>query len=159
MKRWHPIATACGISLLSFGLVDYNRNIEISDVELKNFEQQTSEDFNLGELMEQFHARAFDNSMTYGNIKITSDICIESYFLYQKAEKKKFELMEDPIFKENSKAEIESMIEDYYNVFAQRMSRRALIRNGYILKWFKAMVQDEFVKYYFIPIIKYFYNE
>lgn len=154
---YHPIAvtlSSFGFFLSSFAVVDYNRRIEITQEEMASFKQRESQ--HLGESLEQLHTKAFLETMTYNNIKLNRNRCVELFFLHHRAEKKKLEVKEDPEFKDISSCECEELVASEFCKFGQRMCRRAMIRNVHFIKWFKAMMQDEFIKYYLIPIAGYF---
>lgn len=153
----HPIVvtlSSFGFFLSGFAFNDYNRNMEITEEEMASFKQRKSK--HLGESLEQLHSKAFLQSMTYNNIKVNRNRCVELFFLHHSAEKKKLELKDDPEFKDMPTGECEELVASEFYEFGQRMCRRAMIRNGHFIKWFKAIVQDEFIKYYIIPILGYF---
>ncbi len=95
--------------------------------------------------------------MTYDNITMNRLRSEELFYLFKRAEKKKAELKNDPeVCKEKTNIEIEALVASEYYSFGQRMCRRAMIRNFHLVKWFKATIQDEFAKYYFLPIAGFF---
>lgn len=153
----HPIVvifSSFGVFLSSFAVVDYNRRMEITDEEKASFKQRESQ--HLGESLEQLHSKAFLQSMTFNNIKVNRNRCIELFFLHKRAEKKKLEVQEDPEFQNMTIYECEALVASEFYDFGQRMCRRAMIRNFHFIKWFEAMMQDEFIKYYLVPIAGYF---
>jgi len=153
----HPIVvtfSSFGVFLSSIAVVDYNRRIEITDEEKAPFKQRESQ--HLGESLEQLHSKAFLQSMTFNNIKVNRNRCIELFFLHKRAEKKKLELQADPEFQKMSICDYEELVASEFYDFGRRMCRRAMIRNFHFIKWFKAMMQDEFIKYFLVPIAGYF---
>lgn len=153
----HPMVvtlSSFGFFLSGFAVVDYNRKIEITQEEMASFQQRKSQ--HLGEALEQLHTKAFLQSMAYNNIKSNRTRCVELFFLHHRAERKKLELKDDPEFKDMTPGECEELVASEFCEFGKRMCRRAMIRNGHFIKWFKAMMQDEFFMYFMIPIAGYF---
>lgn len=147
----HPVAVSVssfGVFLTTFAVIDFNREVNMDEVD--SFNQRDSR--HLGESLEQLHTRAFENKMTFNNIKVNRSRCAELFFLYKRAELKKKELRNDDEFRELTDTEIEALVAEEFNNFGQRMCRRAMIRNGHVLKWAKAMMQDEFIKFYVLPV-------
>eukprot|EP01038_Epipyxis_sp_PR26KG_P017270 gene17270-23815_t len=152
----HPIATTTflgyvGLSLSGFAYMDYNRRMEMTAEEITMFKKRESE--HLGESLEQFHLKALNQTMTYATIKVNRNRCVELNFLYRQAEKKKHELQGDEQFNQATEAELEDIIASEFFEFGQRMCRRGMIRNFHLIKWCKATIQDEFVRFYIVPIL------
>jgi hypothetical protein len=141
-----------GIFLSTFGMVDFNR--QISESETTDFQIRPST--HLGESLEQLHSSAFRESMTFDNIRANRLRCKELYFLFKRAELKKAEFKADVEFKDKSDADIESIVASEFYAFGQRMCRRAMIRHFHFIKWFKATMQDEFIKFYVLPVAGFF---
>lgn len=90
--------------------------------------------------------------MTFDNVKANRYRSAELCFLYKRAERKKEEFQGDEVFREKSDSELEALVASEFQNFAQRMCRRSMIRNGHLIKWFKAVCLDEFLTYYVLPI-------
>jgi hypothetical protein len=151
----HPVPVTIGsfgLFLSVFATVDYNRDMTGAD--FSNFKKRDSE--HLGESLEQLHSRAFCESMTYDNIRVNRFRSEELYFLFLRAENKKGELKKDEEFKSKNDEYLEALVASEYYGFAQRICRRSMIRNMHFVKWFKATMHDEFIKYYVLPIVGFF---
>jgi hypothetical protein len=141
-----------GAFLSTFAYVDYNR--EVTTAELTGFKRRESN--HLGEALEQFHFQAFSEKMTLDDIRADRFRCEELYFLFKTAVKKKDEWVSDPELKGKSETDIENLVAKKLYDMGQRMCRRAMIRNRHFVKWFKATMQDEFIKFYVLPIVGFF---
>jgi hypothetical protein len=151
----HPIPVTLGsfgVFLSVFAVVDYNR--DMSGFSNSGFTKRSSD--HLGESLEQLHSRAFRETMTYDNIRVNRFRSEEFYYLYTRAEKKKAALREDAVFQNLDDNAVETLVVTEYFGFAQRICRRSMIRNMHLVKWFKATMQDEFIKYYIFPIAGFF---
>ncbi len=148
----HPVPVTIGsfgVFLSFFAAVDYSRDMTGAD--FSNFKKRDSE--HLGESLEQLHSRAFRESMTYDDIRVNRFRSEELYFLFLQAERKKVELKKDAEFKTKNDEYLEGLVASEYYSFAQRICRRSMIRNMHFVKWFKATMQDEFIKYYVLPVV------
>jgi hypothetical protein len=134
-------------------VVDLNR--DVSGAQFIELQQRDSSHSN-GEALEHLHSNAFRETMTFDNIRSNRMRCRELFFLHERAVLKKTELSADSEFKDHDAKAIEALVVSDFNNFAQRMCRRAMIRNYHFIKWFKATMQDEFIKYYLIPIGSFF---
>jgi hypothetical protein len=84
----HPVVvtTSCfGLFISSFAIMDFNRNIELSEEERMEF--KPIESHHLGEALEQLHTKAFSQEMSYDTIKFFRHRSIELFFLYKRAVK------------------------------------------------------------------------
>jgi hypothetical protein len=149
-----PIAATFGAFLSSCALADYFRPVELTDEEMNLFKQR--EYPHLGDSLEQLHSKAFFQAMTFNCMRVNRNRCIELYFLHKRGEEKKLELKHDPEFKDITQKKLEEDVSSEFCDFGQRMCRTGMIRNFYLVKWFKALVQDEVVKFYLIPVTGYF---
>lgn len=157
MAYRHPVVVTVGsfgFFLSAFALVDINRKVELSDDDKSQFKQRNSR--HLGEALGQLHFKAFSETMTFDNLKANRYRSAELYFLYKRAELKKEEFKGDEVFKGKSDSELEALVASEFQDFARRMCRRSMIRNWYLIKWFKAVVQDEFIECYVLPIAGFF---
>ncbi len=50
-------------------------------------------------------------------------------------------------------AEAEDTVIRTYRFFAMRMARRSLIRNGHLVKWARAAIEDDFIKVVIMPTV------
>jgi hypothetical protein len=151
----HPVPVTIGsfgVFLSFFAAVDYNR--DMTGVDFSNFKKRDSE--HLGESLEQLHSRAFRELMTYDNIRVNRFRSEELYFLFLRAKSKKEELKKDAEFKTKNDEYLEGLVASEYYSFAQRICRRSMIRNMHFVKWFKATMHDEVIKYYVLPIVGFF---
>lgn len=153
----HPVAVTTGLFGLiisTFAYVDYNRDMKITTDISYEFKAKKSE--HLGEALAQLHSKAFSDRLTYDNIKANRYRTVELIFLFKKMEQKAEEFAADPLFAGKDKAEIEALAASEYQVFAQKMFRRSMIRNSHPIKWFNAVIQDEFVKVFLLPLAGFF---
>lgn len=153
----HPVAVTSvwfGLLVSSSAIVDFNRNIDVSEEEKLEFKPTESE--HLGEALEKLHSKAFFQEMSYDAIKFNRNRSIELFFLYKRAVKLKLKLKNDELFHDKPDSQLEEIAAAEYYIFCQNMCRRAMIRNGYLIKWLKALLQDEVVKFYVIPLISFF---
>lgn len=141
-----------GTVVTGFAVLDYTREIDMTIC--SHFLLKSSG--HLGESLEQLHSAAFDRNIRYKDILMNQNKSIELYYLSKITEKHFNEYRDSPELEDISSAEIESMAERKNYNFALRMCRRSMIRNGHFVKWFKAMLADEFVKYYVIPVLSFF---
>ncbi len=137
-----------GLLFFGFGIVDFQRHVTLEN---KHYVKKKS--FHLDEAMENLHDLASKHTLRFSNIIANSRYCDESYYIFECANKKKHELQHD--FK-MSPEEAEETVASEYHGFVQRISRRALIRNGHLVKWVKAVTQDEFFKVFILPIVGFF---
>lgn len=70
--------------------------------------------------------------------------------LFSSAEKAKADIMKD---QKASEVDAEDIVVRTYRSFAKRMARRSLIRNGYYVKWGRAVVEDDFIKVLIMPTV------
>ena len=86
----HPVAvtSVCfGLLVSSSAIVDFNRNIDVSEEEKLEFKSTESQQ--LGEALEQLHTKAFFQEMSYDAIKFNRNRSIELFFLYKRTVKLK----------------------------------------------------------------------
>ena len=119
-----------------------------------NFNQKSSN--HLAESLEQLHSSAFDGKIQYKDILLNRNKSIELHYLSAVAEKHFASFKSFPELQTEDIAKIESMVARKNYIFTTRMCRLAMIRNGHVIKWFKAMVADEFIKYYVVPVLSFF---
>jgi hypothetical protein len=153
MAYLYPVAKTVGsfgLFLSAFALVDANREVELSDEDKSQFQQSNSR--HLGEALGRLHFKAFSGTLTFDNVKAIRYRSAELLFLYNRAERKKEEFQGDEVFKGKSDSELEALVASEFQNFAQRMCRRSMIRNGHLIQWFKAVILDEFLTYYALPI-------
>jgi len=152
----HPVAVTSGSFLFffsSFAVVDYNRIMDEGD--WTNFSQRKSN--HLGESLEQLHSKAFMETMSFDDIKMNRNRSKELFYLYERAVRKKEELQNDPVVAVGkTEAELEKLVAGDFMLFAERLCRRSMIRHHHYIKWFKAMLLDEFTKYFLLPIAGFF---
>eukprot|EP01041_Mallomonas_annulata_P012374 gene12374-26029_t len=127
---------AVGIGVI--GTIDFNREVIVDN---KNYPKKTSN--HLGEVLKNYHDMATKNTLTFSNIIAYRDYGDECWYLYENAMKLRKELEEEYGMTTD---EAENVVVSSYLGFVERMSRRALIRNGYCVKWIEAVVQDEFIR-------------
>ena len=135
-----------------FAVVDFTREIDIKIC--GNFSPKPSS--HLAESLEQLHYSAFDGKMEYKDMILNRNKSIELHYLSAVAEKHFASFKSSPELQTADAAEIESMVPRKNYLFTMRMCRRAMIRNGHVIKWFQAMVADELVKYYVMPVLSFF---
>lgn len=138
------------------GLIDYNREVTLYPEFTTNKMQQKSN--HLGECMESVHNRASNETLDFAMIVSTRNYSEESYYLFKSALAKKVEVrksLEVGLGREVTDEQVEAAVVKLYLGFAQRMARRALIRNGNFIKWTKATIQDEFIKLVVVPTVAY----
>lgn len=153
----HPVAVTgayFALFLAGFAGVDFNRKLEMTEQDRNEFKMRVSE--HLGESLEELHSKAYAGRMSFDNIKANRSRSVELYFLYVRAQQKKAEFKCDEEFSQKNSDDLEKMVADEYQGFAQRMCRRSMIRNGHVVKWFKAVIQDEFIKYFLAPVASFF---
>ena len=129
------------------GTIDYNREINLVE---QKYEKKSSS--HLGEALENYHDMVTKNTLTFSNIFLNRKYCDECWYVYENAERKKEDLKQDGL----GNNEAEETVALAYHGFVQRMSRRAMLRNGHYVKWVKAVTQDEFIKVFVLPIVAYF---
>ena len=139
--KTQPIAvvlSSFGLFLSCFAVVDYSRNMVINEEVNREFKKRGSK--HLGDSLEQLHFEAYLQSITFNNIKVNRYKCIELFVLYKRAEMRKLELKNDDEFQNLTESACEVLAASELNNFGQRMCRRAMIRNFYFIKWFKAVI-------------------
>lgn len=139
-----------GAFLLTFAVVDFNRDVG------NTAKYQKSDSNHLGEALEQLHRSAFRETMTFDNIRANRGRCDELRYLYDSAERKKKEFQNDPEFRNHDEKTVEALVATEFYNFAQKMCRRAMLRNGHVLKWLNATIEDELIQYYLLPMGSYF---
>ena len=144
------IYSAAAVS--GFAVVDFTREIDIKMC--GNFNPKSSN--HLAESLKQLHSAASDGKIKYGDILLNRNRSIELHYLSAVAEKHFASFKSSPELQTADAAEIESMVPRKNYLFTMRMCRRAMIRNGHVIKWFQAMVADELVKYYVMPVLSFF---
>ena len=142
------LSLTCGVFMFGVnGMIDYNRPIDLAD---QKYLKKTSS--HLGEALENYHDMVTNNTLTYSTILLNRKYCDECRYVYERATRKKEVLKQDGM---NNK-EAEETVTLAYHGFVQRMTRRALLRNGHYVKWMKAVTQDEIMKVFILPIVAYF---
>ena len=139
-------------TISGFAVVDFTREIDIKMCE--NFNPKSHD--HLAESLDQLHYSAFDGKMEYKDIMLNRNKSIELHYLSAVAEKHLAFFKSSPELQTDDIADIKSMVARKNTLFTLRMCRRAMIRNGHVIKWFKAMVADEFIKYYVMPVLSFF---
>ena len=139
-------------TISGFAVVDFTREIDIKMCE--NFNPKSHD--HLAESLEQLHYSAFDGKMKYKDMILNRNKSIELHYLSTVAEKHLAFFKSSPELQTDDIADIKSMVARKNTLFTLRMSRRAMIRNGHVIKWLKAMVADEFIKYYVMPVLSFF---
>ena len=144
------IYSAAAIS--GFAVVDFTREIDIKMC--GNFNPKSSN--HLAESLEQLHSAASDGKIRYGEILFNRNRSIELHYISAVAEKHLASFKSSPELQSEDIADIQSMVARKNTLFTMRMCRRAMIRNGHVIKWFEAMVADELIKYYVKPVLSFF---
>ena len=122
-----PFAIAIGGLFTGYGIADFNR--DVSGIDLKGFTR--NETSNLGVKLEALHHKAYrrhNDILKY--IASNASRCEEIWFLKQKVLWYKADYDHQ-------------YLPDTYFLFVRRMCRRAMIRNGFVIKWAKALIVDE----------------
>ena len=151
-NQFRTVLIYSGAVVTGFAVLDYTRAIDNDSC--RDFHEKPSG--HLAESLEQLHSAAFDRDIRYVDILMNQNRSIELYYLSAIVEKHFLEYRNSPKLKDVGAAEIASMVERKNYNFALRMCRRSMIRNGHLVKWFKAMLADEFIKYYVIPVLSFF---
>ena len=144
--------------VLSFGVYDFNRSIQLSDDDTKNFKSLHNL-FNAEELVEvsqKLHFKALHKALEFRDIKSNRDLSIEFFYLYKRVEKSKLRLKSLNESGGDSDDKLGDEAAEATMFLCQNMCRRTLIRNGHVNIWFKLLVLDQFVQIYVIPIFVYF---
>lgn len=139
-------------TISGFAVVDFTREIDIKMCD--NFIPKSHD--HLAKSLEQLHYSAFDGKMEFKDILLNRNKSIELHYLSAVAEKHLTFFKSCPELQTDDIADIKSMVARKNTLFTSRMCRRAMIRNGHVIKWFKAMVADEFIKYYVMPVLSFF---
>lgn len=146
--RQHPIgAFSTTLGLLTFGIgVNDFRQTVVADPTFK-----PRDSANLGRFLQRLHTRALLEDVSFLTLRKSADRCAELDYVYREAcRKKSVYTQANP---EYPVAEIELEISKEYADFASRMYRRALLRNGYVGYWFTCVLQDEAIRYLFLPLV------
>ena len=134
----------------SFGVYDFNRSIQLSEDDIKNFKSlnSLSNDEELVEVSIKLHFKALHKALEFRDIKSSRDLSIELFYLYKRVEKSKLRLKN---LNENERDSDEQLGDDAAQTnmsLCQQMCRRTLIRNGHVAMWFQLLVQDQFIQIY-----------
>lgn len=151
-NQYRTLLIYSGATVAGFAVVDFTREIDTKicgDFSMRRY-------VHLAESLEQLHSAAFDGTIQYADILINRDKSVELYYLSAIAEKHYSAYTRHPELQDADTAKIESLVVRKNYIFAMRMCRRAMIRNGHFIKWFKAMLADEFIKYYVTPVLSFF---
>lgn len=149
----NPSKVACGCitgAITMYGFNDYNR-------EITHFPEYQQRNPVQTELIAHLHKRASNRTLTFINIVCTREHSEELFYLYKRAINKKTTLpasLEGLCFP-LTEHEVEDAVAKSYREFTLRITRRALIRNGCLLKWFKAMVRDEIINVFVAPTLSF----
>lgn len=150
----HPLMVSGGyISFitLGFGIADYTK-------ESDKYEKQSDKHLFCPLLLE-IHASGFERKIEYKTLVLNRNRCDELYYLYETVEKKIKEAEQDEVAMKKlskSRMELAGDIVKELPLFTQKLCRRAMLRNGYFSSWFQSMIQDEFMKYYLLPLVAVF---
>ena len=131
----------------TIGTIDYNREINLAE---QKYDKKTTS--HLGEVLENYHDMVAMNTLTFSTIFSNRKYCDECWYVYENAARKKEDLIQDGF----GNKEAEETVALAYHGFVQRMSRRAMLRNGHYMKWMKAVTEDELIKVFILPIVAYF---
>ena len=140
------------VTVSGFAVVDFTR--EIDNKICGNFAPKPS--YHLAESLEHLHSAAFNGKIQYADTLINRNKRIELHYLSAIAEKHFVSYRSYPELQTADTAGIEAMDARKNYIFTMRMCRRAMIRNVHVIKWFKAMLADEFMKFYVMPVLSFF---
>ena len=139
----------------SFGLFDFNRSIHLSEGDRKEFKSlhDLSSAEEVAQVSQKLYDKAFHKVLEFDDIKLGCDLSIELFYLYKRVEKSKLRLKNHPFNNGQSDEQIGGMAAENCSALCQQMYRRTLIRNGHVIKWFKLLVQDQFIQIYVMPVL------
>lgn len=153
----HPLGVATGVFAVfatTFAVADWNReNVAIEQYTDSFVHHSSSEEC---DALEQFHARAVEHRLTYLDILAEKHRTVELLHLATVMEGKFHHLRSSDVTKGVEDADVKNMALSQVELFAQRMSRRALIRNHHVSAWLKTVMEDEFVRVYIVPLATFF---
>ena len=157
----HPVVLIIAYGSLvvgAFGVYDFNRTIQLSEDDMKKF-KSLHDLYNAAELVkvsQKLHFKAVRNVLEFRDITSNYNQSIEFFYLYKSVENTKLHLKNRPQNAGDSDEMLENEATENNIFVCQDMCRRALIRNGNVIKWFKLLVQDQFVQIYVMPVFLYF---
>lgn len=138
----HPLELISVCFFAGHGIADYNR--DVLDMNLTGF-KRNNVDY-LGETLSRVYWMAFHkDSDLFCYLSLNASSCEETWYMYQKAERKIAEARKLPALKDKYDYEFHRLVVKEYTGFTKRMCRRAMIRNKYYFKWLTAVVWDEFL--------------
>lgn len=137
-------------------IADWNRGISLSQEEMDEFYSNKTIPNQFGSTLEKYHSAASSRCLSYDFMYAERFTTLELFAAYYCAEKKKKELKDDKKYQYYSGKSLENLIPMYFYVYSQKMARRAMIRNGYMIKWLKSIVNDELVNFYVLPLLAIF---
>ena len=147
------IAAYSGGVVAGFAITDYNRKVLRRATYNSSF---TIPKEYLANKLEILHEEAITDKLRYGNIVAYRDLCLELHNLYLVASRNRHEimfdeeLMDDEAKRGNPNTELECAyattlkIDDLTarnnTVLTMQMCRRAMLRNGFYVLWFKTFI-------------------
>ena len=138
----------------AFGVADYNRTLDENECRL--FEGPKIESSKLKAALNRIHAKAYGGNLAYHEILCSSNKTKELYYLAVLIREDKTHLSQNPELAGLSARELENVAAGLLQERALLLCRRSMIRNGLFYSWMKAMVADEFLKYYVVPVVAFF---
>jgi hypothetical protein len=136
-------SSSAALLLISVGVLDYNRPLVKPNKLVRN------ENDDLGEVLENYHNLVYKNCLTLEIIRSKADYCDETQYIYERALKRADYLRS----RGTDEEAIREVISTDFSEAICRMTRRALLRNGHLIKWWKAVVQDEFLAVFVFPTL------
>ena len=142
-KKLSILLTAAGVGVI--GTIDYNREIKLID---PNYPK--TEISHLGEALEYYHDKSNEwRGLTFYMILSNREYCDECWYVYENALRSKEGMIKDGL----EPSEAEDAVARAYCILVRRMTRRALLRNGHYLKWFRAVASDGFPEICFLSLV------
>jgi hypothetical protein len=142
-----PVKVATSIIVFSASycaVMDYCHELDFHEGTPASLEYIQRPTIHLGEKLENLHEMAASRRIKFHNLVVNQYYCDELNYLFHCAEQKKKELIE--YYPERSEEYLEGIVAEEYTLFAQIMCRRALIRNGKVIKWFKCVTRTSILK-------------
>jgi hypothetical protein len=147
--RKKPVVISAGVFsaiILGHGVNDFNHPVG----DCPGF-KPSGED--IGNSMNNLHDLAIHNLLTFAVLREKKNHCIESFSLYCEAEAEVRYVMADLEMTEEEAQETVARVFKYVAVDA---SRRALIRNGDMVRWMRAVIYDEIIRVLILPSFNFF---
>ena len=142
MLRTHliNITAYSGMLVAGFATIDYNRKISHSN---NNCSYITPKNI-LANNLNLLHKAALNNNLKYCNIIENQNMCIELHNLFMVALKKHNDILLDKELIDNTNMtpeDIKEMVVRHNTNLTMQMCRRAMLRNGFFVMWFKTFVE------------------